>query len=126
MSPDETVTAFIRAIEAKDVDGAMTLVAPDLSYENVPLQPIVGIDNVAQTLAGFLDGASEVEWQIVGQWASGATVFNERVDRFKIGTGWLEMPVAGVFRIDDAGKIELWRDYFDLATYTRQLTELTS
>jgi limonene-1,2-epoxide hydrolase len=30
------------------------------------------------------------------------------------------LPVAGVFEVRD-GKIAAWRDYFDLATFTKQL-----
>jgi limonene-1,2-epoxide hydrolase len=30
--------------------------------------------------------------------------------------------VAGMFELDDAGKISLWRDYFDLATFTKQIS----
>lgn len=126
MSPAEIVTAFIHAIEAKDVDAAIAFAATDISYENVPIQPIVGTEGLAQTLSGFLAQATEVDWQILEQWEIGTTVLNERLDRFKVGTGWLELPVAGVFKINDDGKIALWRDYFDMATYTRQLTELTS
>jgi limonene-1,2-epoxide hydrolase len=51
---------------------------------------------------------------------------NERLDRFKIGDGWLELPVAGVFEVNGDGLIKLWRDYFDLTVYTSQLTALTS
>ena len=32
----------------------------------------------------------------------------------------VELPVMGVFVVKD-GKISLWRDYFDLASYTSQL-----
>lgn len=125
MSPAETVNAFISAIEAKDVEAAIEYVANDISYENMPMDPIVGADGVSQTLKGFLAAASEVDWQIVEQWEVGDTVLNERVDRFKIGDGWLELPVAGVFKITD-GKITLWRDYFDMSSYMNQLSELTS
>ena len=44
---------------------------------------------------------------------------NERLDRFQLGGGWVEVPVAGLFVLRD-GRIALWRDYFDLATYRRQ------
>ena len=33
-----------------------------------------------------------------------------------------EIPVAGMFELDDAGKIRVWRDYFDLATFTKQIS----
>ncbi len=125
MSSSVIVTAFIEALERKDIAAAAALMSPSISYENVPMQPIVGREAVASALDAFLGAASEVDWVIARQHEVGNVVFNERVDRFRIGDGWLEMPVAGVFEIDDAGLISLWRDYFDLATYQRQMTELT-
>ncbi len=126
MSPSGIVTAFIEAIERKDVAAAAALASPSISYENVPMQPIVGRDAMAATLEAFLGAASEVDWVIVRQHGDGNVVFNERIDRFRIGEGWLELPVAGVFEVDDDGLITLWRDYFDLAGYQRQLAELTA
>ncbi len=125
MSPSETVTKFIAAIEAKDVDAAAALAAPDISYENMPTTPIVGREGLAATLRAFLAPANKVEWPILNQWEVGPTVINERLDRFQIGDGWLELPVAGVFTVNDNDQISLWRDYFDMDTYTRQLAELT-
>ena len=126
MSPSETVTAFIHAIERKDVTAATALASPTISYENMPMQPIVGRDAMAAVLEMFLADAQEVDWVIVRQYEVGNVVFNERVDRFQIGDGWLELPLAGVFEVDDDGLITLWRDYFDLASYQRQLAELTA
>ena len=48
------------------------------------------------------------------------TVMNERTDRFEMGGRWIELPVAGLFTVQD-GKITLWRDYFDDATFRQQL-----
>jgi len=45
---------------------------------------------------------------------------NERTDRFEMGGRWIELPVAGLFTVQD-GKITLWRDYFDDATFRQQL-----
>ena len=125
MTPAELVTAFIEAIEGKNIEAATQLVTDDISYENVPIEPIVGPAAVAQTLQGFLAPATEVDWQILRQTEHGDLVINERLDRFKIGHGWLELPVAGFFEVTD-GKISRWRDYFDMSTYTAQLAELTA
>jgi limonene-1,2-epoxide hydrolase len=125
MSPAATVTAFIKAIERKDIATAVALAAPEISYENMPISPVVGREGLAQVLEMFLGAANEVEWQIVSQYEVGEIVVNERLDRFQIGDGWLELPVAGFFRVDDDGKIALWRDYFDMGSYQRQMTELT-
>lgn len=120
----EVVDQFIAAIERKDVDAAVALVTDDVRYENVPIDPIVGRDACAQTLNMFLGSASEVDWKVTRQLEDGDVVINERLDRFRIGDGWLELPVAGFFEVRD-GKIALWRDYFDMATYTNRLAELT-
>jgi len=125
MSPSETVNAFIAAIEAKDVETAVSFASENISYENMPTDPIIGLSGLTKTLNSFLGPATTVEWRILEQWEVGPTVVNERLDRFQIGTGWLELPVAGVFKVDQNGKIALWRDYFDMATYTRQLAALT-
>ncbi len=125
MSPDETVRAFIRAIERQDVDAAVSMTAPDISYENMPIEPIVGRDGLRATLEMFLAPAAIVDWQILSQHEVGDVVVNERLDRFQIGDGWLELPVAGVFHLDDSGAITLWRDYFDMGTYQRQMEELS-
>jgi len=121
----EVVAAFIAAVERKDVDVAVALLADDVSYENMPMQPIVGAASVRATLSAFLDAASEVDWPVLRELVAGDVVMNERLDRFKIGDGWLELPVAGVFVVNDAGLITLWRDYFDMGSYMSQLTALT-
>ena len=122
----EVVAAFIAAMEHKDIDAAVAMLADDVSYENMPMQPIVGADQVRATLAAFLDAASEVDWPVLREHATDDVVMNERLDRFKIGDGWLELPVAGVFEVNGDGRITLWRDYFDMGSYMSQLTALTS
>ncbi len=124
MSPEEIINTFIAAIEAKQVDTAVSMTSENVSYENMPSKPIVGRDGVAKTLNSFLAPASNVDWQIVRQWSIAKTVINERLDRFQIGDGWLELPVAGIFEIDDNGQIVLWRDYFDMNSYVSQFAEL--
>ena len=126
MSPSEIVTAFITAIEAKDIGAAVALAAENISYENMPTSPIVDHPGLAATLQAFLEPAAAVEWQILEQWEVGRVVINERLDRFQVGTGWLELPIAGVFTIDHDDKIAVWRDYFDMGTYPRQFAALTS
>ena len=87
MTPEATVDAFIAAIERKDIEAAVALTAPDVSYENMPVQPVSGHEGLAATLAMFLGPADEVDWRIVSQVAVGQTVVNERLDRFRIGSG---------------------------------------
>jgi limonene-1,2-epoxide hydrolase len=53
----------------------------------------------------------------------GNVVFNERVDTIVMENGKkVDIPVAGMFELNDSGKIKVWRDYFDLATFTKQMS----
>jgi len=124
MTPQEVVGAFIAAVEARDVDAALAFLAEDVSYENMPMDPIVGREMTGMVLRSYLDISTEVEWRIVREVVDGDVVINERVDRFHIGGGWLELPVAGFWEVRD-GLITRWRDYFDMTAYTTQLAGLT-
>ncbi|MBU6240363.1 MAG: nuclear transport factor 2 family protein [Acidobacteria bacterium] len=124
MTPDELVRTFINHIEAKDLDAACALMSDDCEYDNVPMAKVFGIEAVKQILGPFTSGCSEINWVIVRQSATGdmtsGVVLNERIDRFKMGERWVELPLAGVFEIK-SGKISLWRDYFDLATFQKAM-----
>ncbi len=119
-TPAEVVHAFIAAIEARDLDRALELVSDDVEYDNVPLGKVHGPAAMRATLAPFLAAASEIEWIIERQAAEGHVVFNERRDRFHMPGGWIDLPVIGVWVVHD-GLISLWRDYFDEASFRRQL-----
>lgn len=117
--PDEVVRAFIAAIERKDVDAALALVTDDVVYDNVPIGAVAGPDSIRIALSRLLGAAERIEWVTHYQVVAGDVVMNERLDRFQLGGRWVEVPVAGLFVLRD-GRIALWRDYFDLATYRRQ------
>lgn len=120
MTPIETVRSFIASIEHRDIDAALALVADDCEYDNVPMSKMIGIDAIRSGLGPFLAACSTVEWTIVHEAATDGVVFNERVDRFVMPHGEIAIPVSGVWEVVD-GKITLWRDYFDLATFQRQM-----
>ena len=124
VTPAETVRSFIAAIEARDLDRALALVADDIEYDNVPLGKVHGPDAVRAALGPFLAAASEVEWVVHRQAAEGHLVFNERNDRFHLANGWIDLPVNGVWEVHD-GRITLWRDYFDEAEFRRQAAAAT-
>lgn len=118
--PTAVVDAFLGAICDKDLDRAVTFCTDDVEYDNVPIGAVRGPDGIRQVLGGFLAGASRVEWRVHHQIADGDLVMNERLDRFEMASGWVEIPVAGLFRLS-GGKIALWRDYFDMRTLENQL-----
>ncbi len=122
LSPLETVRGFIRAIERKELDSALELVADGCEYDNVPMGKMFGRAAIAAALGPFLAGATQVEWAVHREATTGSVVFNERVDRFCFAHGWVEIPVTGVWEVID-GKISLWRDYFDEAMFRSQMPQ---
>ena len=121
MTPEETVDAFIHAIEGKDLEAALALAADDIEYDNVPMSAVHGVDATRAMLESFVSGSDEIAWVIHRQVAAGDLVMNERTDRFRTGEHWVEIPVAGVWQVTD-GRIALWRDYFDLQGLMEQMT----
>ena len=119
------VNQFIRLIEAKDLDAAVALVTDDCEYDNVPMRKVYGPTGIKEGLERFLAPATRVEWKIHREAAQGNVVFNERTDEFDFPTGNIAIPVTGVFEITN-GKISLWRDYFDLQTFTNQMPKQAS
>ncbi len=120
MTPDDVVTALVRACEARNLDAVMALVTDDIEYDNVPIGKVFGPEGVRKVLSGGVsEAASEVEWVVHRQVSSGSTVMNERTDRFLVDGRWIEIPIAAVFEVRD-GQVSLWRDYFDVETYRLQ------
>lgn len=119
MGPLETVNAFIAALERNDIARAMTYVSEDCEYSNVPISHVVGPEGITGILEPLFAQASEIQWPVLRQVENGSMVFNERLDRFHMPFGWVELPVVGVWEVHD-GRITLWRDYFDFQSYVKQ------
>jgi limonene-1,2-epoxide hydrolase len=123
MNTEEIVNEFMARIVRMDVDGACELVSDDVEYDNVPMGKVYGPDGIKSVLGQMVGMLDEVDWIIHRQVAAGSLVMNERTDRFGMNGKWMDLPVAGVFEVHD-GRITLWRDYFDMTTFTNQLTEM--
>ena len=124
MTPEETVNEFIRLVVTMDLDGACELVTSDVEYDNVPMGKNIGPEGIKSFLQPMVDGLDEVQFVVHRQTATGNVVMNERTDRFKVGEAWMDLPVAGIFEVNDDGRITLWRDYFDMATLTDAMAKL--
>ena len=44
------------------------------------------------------------------------------MDRFLLNGKKVELPVMGTFEVTPDGKISAWRDYFDMARFTEQVS----
>lgn len=115
MTPAETVKHFLDIMMAKDYDKGLALVAPDAEYDNVPIGKVAGPEGIRAVLEPFFGPTITNEYKVIREVVDGATVILERLDRHLLDSGWVELPVTGIFEVKD-GKIALWRDYFDAPT----------
>ncbi len=115
----DVVREFCAAWEARDQQRILDAFTDDGVYHNMPLEPAAGKAAIAALLGVILGPASEVKFEIRHIAAVGDVVLTERIDRFVMGGKTVELPVMGAFEVRD-GKIAAWRDYFDMAAWTRQ------
>ena len=114
------IEAFVEAFNQKDVDRIMTFFTADAVYHNMPGEPVAGAAAVRKAIESYVPTADSIDWEIVHASQAGDTVLTERIDRFVIGGKPVVLPVMGAFDLRD-GKIAAWRDYFDMATWRRQM-----
>lgn len=119
-TPTETVLQFCEAWSRLDIEELMAYLTDDAVYHNMPGPPATGKDAVRATIERFLGGWQSTEWEVLNTAENGHLVFAERVDRTVAGGKNIDLPVTGVFEIEGE-RIRAWRDYFDLATYTRAM-----
>jgi limonene-1,2-epoxide hydrolase len=119
--PGAVVRAFVAEfdVEHPDIERLVSYFTEDAVYHNMPGQPARGRAAIRAAL-GYTQRLSSAGWEIVHQATAGGIVFNERLDRFKVGERTVELPVCGVFELQD-GQIAAWRDYFDMAAFQRMI-----
>jgi limonene-1,2-epoxide hydrolase len=113
------VRDFCAAFGRRDVDEILGYFAEDAVYHNMPMPAMTGKSAIRSVLEMFLGPATFAEFEVLNISASGDVVLTERIDRFEVGGKKIELPVMGTFEIAGV-KIAAWRDYFDMAAWTRQ------
>ena len=118
---EEVVRDFCQAFSRQSVEELLRFFADDAVYHNIPLEPVQGKAAIEAALRQFVDPKGEANFEIRHLASTGGTVLTERVDRFVLNGKRIELPVMGAFEVGPDGKIRAWRDYFDMAQFTRQL-----
>lgn len=114
------VRSFCDAWAKGDIPALVDYFTDDAVYHNLPVNPVQGKDAIKGLIEQFMTPFERAEFIITHIAANGDSVLTERIDRF-YGEKNVELPVMGTFEIKD-GKIAAWRDYFDLAAWTRQMS----
>lgn len=122
-NPIDVVMAFSKAMEKMDFDEGLKYVSDDIEYINSPGTAVRGPSGVKAVLEPFFTPIEENEFVILRKGTQGDLVFLERLDRHRVQQGWFELPVAGIYEVQD-GKIVYWREYFDFATVADAMQKL--
>ena len=126
INPIDTVRRFCAAwadnASAADLSAFFT---DDAVYHNIPLDPVVGRDAIAQNIAEFIrpgpPGIEQLQLRILHIAANESIVMTERSDVFTLSDRAFELAVMGTFEISEDGRIKAWRDYFDSDQFASRL-----
>lgn len=116
-----TITDFVAAWSRLDPDELASYFTDDGCYHNMPVGPVVGRDNVRAMIVAFTADWTATQWDLLNIVGDGDIVIAERLDRTTAGSTTVDLPCTGVFEMEN-GKIKVWRDYFDMATYTAAMS----
>ena len=123
MTPIETITAFIAAWDEYDLEKIYSFMAEDFEGSDVPLSSVNGIDQVRAKMDAF-PGVEACGFETHHIAANGNVVLTERTDWFEMKGKKRTIRVMGTFELNEEGKIQRWRDYFDSAEFVREFGDL--
>ncbi len=118
---ESIIRRFIADRSNLDADRLAGYFTEDGVYHNMPIEPVAGKEALRQFIAAFLANWDSTDWEIVNLLAEGDRVFAERIDRTIANGKTVNLPCFGVFEMR-GGKIAEWRDYFDMAPYTKAVS----
>ena len=118
----QTIKAFIAAWSNLDVDELVGYFCEDGIYYNMPAQPVQGHEKLKLFIEGFIAKWTKTTWETLNIIGEGNLVIVERLDRTEVGDIKVDLPCCGVFEMEE-GKIKIWRDYFDMGTYTKPFSK---
>ena len=111
------VENFLYALQDEDFDTADSLMSDDIAWQNVGWPTMRGRQRIIKLFRrgeGRMGFAVKIH-RIAGE---GNAVLTERTDALVVGPVRVQFWVCGVFEVH-AGRITLWRDYFDLFDFTK-------
>ena len=118
----QTIKDFIAAWSNLDSDELVGYFSEDGIYYNMPTQPIQGKEQLKQFIGSFISNWTKTNWDTLNIIGKGDVVIAERLDRTEVGDIKVDLPCCGVFEMEE-GKIKVWRDYFDMGTYTKPFSK---
>ena len=119
-APIQVVERFLDAMRARDLERAFALLSDDIEYQNVPFPVDRGRATAERRLRTFMKIPGDVVIEVHHIAERDGFVLTERTDGLRGPWYKFDFWVCGTFQVR-GGKIVLWRDYFDLATFFTKL-----
>jgi limonene-1,2-epoxide hydrolase len=113
MTPEEVVRAELDAWARLDIEAIMSHLTTDIVWENVPMGPWTGYEEVRSESTHHLGQMESFEAEILNLATSGDVVLTERIDHFGFGGEVVHLRIMGAHEVT-GNKIRAWRDYFDM------------
>ena len=111
------VENFLYALQDEDFDTADSLLADTVAWQIVGFPTIRGRERIIAMMRRG-EGRVGFEVKIHRIAGEGNAVLTERTDALVIGPVRVQFWACGVFEVH-AGRITLWRDYFDLFDFVK-------
>jgi limonene-1,2-epoxide hydrolase len=124
MSPanEQVVVEFFRAFDHLDLEGALSYLTEDCVHDDKPVGIHRGKEEIRRFFAPQMKELKSFRAELKESLSVGNTVMNERVDWIELQGGKkAALSVMGAFEIR-AGKIAVWRDYYDMASFHKQIS----
>ena len=115
----ETIRRFCAEWTSLNIPKILDYFTDDAIYHNMPIQAVQGKDAIKGLIEQFTAAFEKGDWEVKNIAAAGDVVLTERIDHFIGQEKNMSLQVMGVFELS-GGKIAAWRDYFDMAEWTRQ------
>jgi limonene-1,2-epoxide hydrolase len=119
---EQVVVDFFRAFDRLDLEGALSYLTEDCVHDDKPVGIHRGKEEIRRFFAPQMKELKSFRAELKETLSVGTMVMNERVDWIELQGGKkAALPVMGAFEIQ-AGKIAVWRDYYDMASFHKQIS----
>lgn len=103
-------------VDATDAAGFSKLFAPQGRMRFGNNEPMTGPEAIEAGVSGFFGIIKGLRHTILHEWNSGPdTVVEELVDYYRLAGDTVTVPAVTLWHVDEAGLIDDFRVYFDLA-----------
>ncbi|MGW6401306.1 nuclear transport factor 2 family protein [Streptomyces sp. NPDC055134] len=114
--PTEFAAKVFALVDATDAAGFSRLFAPQGRMRFGNNEPMAGPEAIEAGVGGFFGTVKGLRHTAVREWYAGSdAIIEETVDYFRLGGDTVTIPAVTMWHVDEAGLIDDFRVYFDLA-----------